>query len=60
MITEVQDLINSENVIQILTNEDESGCSITISAAEVWVRSFDRHQAINLFKMLFNIIIKKL
>jgi len=54
--SEVQELISSENIIQIFTNEEESGYSIIISAGEVWVRSFDRHQAINVYKMLFNIV----
>lgn len=45
--SDVQGLINSEYVIQIIAIEDS--CSITISAAEVWVRSFENGKAISVF-----------
>ena len=48
---DVQDLIKSEYVIQIIAMEESY--SITISAAEVWVRSFDRQKSVTIFEMLF-------
>lgn len=49
---DVQDLIKSEYVIQIMAIEESY--SITISAAEVWVRSFEKEKAIHIFDALFN------
>lgn len=48
---DVQDLIKSEYVIQIIAIEESY--SITISAAEVWVRAFDRQKSVTIFEMLF-------
>jgi hypothetical protein len=50
--SDFQGLMNSEYVIQIIANEDSY--SITISAAEVLVRSFEKVKAINIFDALFN------
>lgn len=50
--SDVHGLINSEYVIQIIAIEESY--SITISAVEVWVRSFEKVKAINIFDSLFN------
>ena len=48
----VEDLIKSEYVIQIIAIEESF--SITVSAAEVWVRSFEKQKALNVYNFLFS------
>ena len=50
----VEDLIKSEYVIQIIAIEESF--SITASAAEVWVRFFEKQKALNVYTLFSNVI----